>query len=214
MRVVTDRLPHPLRSDALDNRGRILDAARALFATEGLNVPMREIARHAGVGPATLYRRFPTKQMLATEAFADEMRACHVLVDEGLAEPDPWRGFCHVIEKTCELHARSRGFTEAFMSTFPDAMDFAAERAYAVKSIAELAHRAKDAGHLRPDFVLDDLILMLMANRGIHTTSQATRVAASRRFAALVIQAFRASPQHSPLPPVARLAPAAPGKIM
>lgn len=207
---MTDRLPHTLRSDALDKRDRILDAARALFATEGLKVPMREIARHAGVGPATLYRRFPTKQMLATEAFTDEMRACRAIVDEGLAQPDPWRGFRLVIEKTCELHAQSRGFTEAFMATFPNAIDFVAERAYALNSIAELAHRAKDAGHLRPDFVLDDLILMLMANRGIQTTSKTARVAASRRFAALVIQAFQASPQHSPLPPVARLAPAAP----
>ncbi|WP_413812211.1 TetR/AcrR family transcriptional regulator [Streptomyces sp. OE57] len=207
---MTDRLPHTLRSDASDNRERIIDAARALFATEGLKVPMREIARHAGVGPATLYRRFPTKQMLATEAFTDEMRACRAIVDKGRAEPDPWRGFCLVIEKTCELHARSRGFTEAFMSTFPDAMDFVAEREYTLRSIAELAHRAKDTGHLRPDFVLDDLVLMLMANRGIHTTSKAARVAASRRFAAFVIQAFQASPQHSPLPPVARLAPAAP----
>ncbi|MBI0381596.1 helix-turn-helix transcriptional regulator, partial [Streptomyces albiflaviniger] len=102
---MTDRLPHTLRSDASDNRERILDAARALFATEGLKVPMREIARHAGVGPATLYRHFPTKQMLATEALRDEMRVCRAIVDEGRGEPDPWRGFCLVIEKTCELHA-------------------------------------------------------------------------------------------------------------
>jgi AcrR family transcriptional regulator len=90
---VTDRLPHTLRSDALDNRDRILDAARAVFAAEGLNVPMREIARRAGVGPATLYRRFPTKEMLVTEAVTEQMYACHVIVDEGLADPDPWHGF-------------------------------------------------------------------------------------------------------------------------
>ena len=70
--------------------------------------------------------------------------------------------------------------------------------------MAELARRAKDAGRLRPDFVLDDLILMLMANRGIRAASTAARVAASRRFAALVIQAFQASPA-SPLPPAAPL---------
>ncbi|MEV6594099.1 TetR/AcrR family transcriptional regulator [Streptomyces acidicola] len=202
---MTDHLPHTLRSDALDNRERILDAARALFATEGLNVPMREIARKARVGPATLYRRFPTKQMLVTEAFTDQMRACHSIVDEGLADPDPWRGFCRVIERTCELHAHNLGFTEAFMAAFPDAMDFAADRAYALNSIAKLAHRAKGTGHLRPDFVLDDLIIMIMANRGIQATSTATRVAAFQRFAALVIQAFQTSPTHSPLPPVARL---------
>jgi len=64
----------------LDNRERILDAARAVFAAEGLNVPMREIARHAGLGPATLYRRFPTKEVLATEACS---RVADVLADAG-----------------------------------------------------------------------------------------------------------------------------------
>jgi AcrR family transcriptional regulator len=196
-----------LRSDALDNRERILEVARALFAAEGLNVPMRKIARRAGVGPATLYRRFPTKQLLLTEAFADEMRACHAIVEEGLAEPDPWRGFCRLLEEICELHARNRGFTAAFMSAAPNAMDFAAEREQVLKSIAELAGRAKETGRLRPDFVLDDLFLMLMANRGIHAPSTAARVAASRRFAAFMIQAFQAAPERSPLPPVARLAP-------
>ncbi|WP_406296970.1 TetR/AcrR family transcriptional regulator [Embleya sp. NBC_00888] len=192
-----DRLPHTLRSDASDNRARILDAARALFAGEGLNVPMREIARRAEVGPATLYRHFPTKETLAAEAFGDQLRVCRAFADEGLADPDPWRGFCTVIEKTCELHARDRGFTEAFMATFPNAIDCTADREYTLTAVAELAHRAKAAGRLRADFVLDDLILMLMANRGIHAGSTAARVAASRRFAAFVIRAFQATPDHA-----------------
>lgn len=211
VRVVTGQVTHPLRSDARDNRERILDAARSLFAAEGLDVPMREVARRAGVGPATLYRRFPTKQELVTEAFADQLRACRVIVDEGLAHLDPWRGFCLVVEKTCELHARHPGFTEAFMAAYPNAMDFAAARAYSLRSVGELARRAQRAGGLRPDFVLGDLILMIMANRGIGAASTAARVAASRRFAALVIQAFRASSEHVPLPPVPRLGPASPG---
>ncbi|MEU2774326.1 helix-turn-helix domain-containing protein [Streptomyces sp. NPDC007162] len=193
---MTDRLPQALRSDAQGNRDRILDAARTLFAAEGLNVTMRAIARRAEVGPATLYRRFPTKQTLVTEAFMEQMRACHAIVDEGLADPDPWRGFCRVIERTCELHARNRGFTDVFMVTFPDAVDFAADREHTLNSIAELARRAQSTGRLRPDFVLDDLILMLVANRGIPAASPTTRVAASRRFAALVIQAFQTPPTH------------------
>lgn len=201
MRVVTVDLPHKLRSDALDNRERILDAARAAFAAEGLNVPMREIARRAGVGPATLYRHFPTKQLLATEAFTGQLCACRAIVDEGLADPDPWHGFRLVIEKVCELHARNRGFAASFRSAFPNAMDVTAGREYALDSVAELARRAKEVGHLRPGFVLDDLILMIMANDGIHATSPAARVAASRRFAALAIQAFHASPEASALPP-------------
>ncbi|MCG5458064.1 TetR/AcrR family transcriptional regulator [Micromonospora sp. PSH03] len=206
---MTDRLPHALRSDALDNRERILEAARAVFAVDGLDVPMREVARRAGVAPATLYRRFPTKEMLVTEAFTEQMYACRGVVDEGLADSDPWHGFCLVIEKMCELHARDRGFTAALISTFPKAVDFEARREYALRAIDELARRAKDAGRLRPDFVLDDVILVLMANSGIHATSPTTQVSASRRFAALAISAFQASPDVSPLPPVARLAPPA-----
>lgn len=190
---MTSRLPHALRSDARDNRELILHAARAAFAAEGLNVPMREIARRAGVGAATMYRRFPTKEMLVTEALAGRLRACHAIVDEGLADPDPWRGFCHVIEKICELHARDRGITAAFMSAYPEVRDFAADREYALRSTARLARRAQDAGRLRPDFALDDLILMLMANRGIRTASPAAAIAASQRFAALTIRAFQAS---------------------
>lgn len=189
---MVDRLPQTLRSDALDNRERILDAARAVFAAEGMDVPMREIARRAGVGPATLYRRFPTKQALAAEAFTEQMYACHTIVEEGLADPDPWHGLCLVIEKLCELHARNRGFATAFTSAFPHAMDLAAGREHALTSLAGIARRAKDTGHLRADFVLDDLILMLMANGGLHATSTNARVAASRRFAALAIRAFRA----------------------
>lgn len=208
--MVTDHLPHTLRSDALDNRERILDAARALISTDGLDVPMREVARRAGVGPATLYRRFPTKQMLVAEAFADQLNACRAIVDEGCADPDPWRGLCLVIERFCELHARDRGFTEAFLSTYPGVKDVAAAREYTVKAVAELAQRAKEAGHLRSDFVLDDLILILTANKGIHATSTASQFKASRRFSELVIQAFEAHPRHTPLPPAARLASAPP----
>jgi AcrR family transcriptional regulator len=204
---MSEKLPHDLRSDARDNRELILEAARSAFATQGLNVPMREIARRAGVGPATLYRRFPTKEALVTEALSGQMRSCHAIVDEGLAEPDPWRGFCLVVEKICALHARDRGFSAAFMSAYPKAIDFAADREYALRSISALAGRAKEAGHLRSDFVLDDLILVLMANGGIQAESTAAAVAASRRFAALAIQAFQAGPGASPLPPVPRLAP-------
>ncbi|MGV9213222.1 TetR/AcrR family transcriptional regulator [Micromonospora sp. RB23] len=192
MRAVTEQLTRNLRSDARDNRERILEAARAMFATDGMDVPMREIARRAGVGPATLYRRFPTKEALATEAFAEQMDACRVIIDEGLADPDPWRGLCLVIEKLCELHARDRGYTTAFTAAFPHAVDLAAKRRAALAALADLTLRAKNTGHLRPDFVLDDLILILMANGGLHATSTDARVAASRRFAALAIRAFRA----------------------
>jgi AcrR family transcriptional regulator len=180
-----------LRSDARDNRERILEAARTVFATEGLDAPMREIARRAGVGPATLYRRFPTKELLATEAFRDQMRACYTIVDEGLANPDPWHGFTLVIERLCELHAHDRGFTAAFISAFPHAADFAADRAEALKAIAELLRRAQHAGQVHSDVAPDDVILILMANNGIQARSPKARVAASKRFVALALRGLQ-----------------------
>jgi AcrR family transcriptional regulator len=198
-------MPQTLRSDARDNRDRILEAARAAFAADGLEVTMREVARRADVGVATLYRRFPTKESLVTEAFADQMAACTAVVDEGVADPDPWRGFVGVIEKICAMHAVDRGFTAAFVSAYPKALNFRAERERALRNFTELVGRAKAAGRLRPDFVLDDLILVIMANGGIRTTSRAAAVAASRRFAALAIQSFQAQPGNGPLPPAVRL---------
>lgn len=204
---MTRRLSHTLRSDAQDNRERILDAARAVFVAEGLDVPMRAIARRAEVGPATLYRHFPTKELLVTEAFTDQMRACETIVNDGLADPDPWHGLCVVVERLCELQAQDKGFPAAFMSTFPHAMDFATIRASSLTGAAELIRRAKETGRLRPDIVLDDFLLTIMANSGIQAATPAARLAASRRFAALMVRAFHASSESPPLPPVPRLMP-------
>ncbi|MEU5770367.1 helix-turn-helix domain-containing protein, partial [Streptomyces asoensis] len=175
---------------------------------EGLSAPMREVARHAGVGPATLYRHFPAKQTLIAETFAEQRRACHAAVRDALADPDPWNGFRSLIERICELHAHSRGFADAFMTAFPEAMDFAADREQTLRAVAELARRAQETGRLRPGFVVDDLVLMLLAHRGLQGTPRAARATASRRFAAYVIEAFRAAPEagaSTPLPPAPHL---------
>ncbi|MFD7829597.1 TetR/AcrR family transcriptional regulator [Kitasatospora sp. NPDC059803] len=210
---MTDRLPHIARSDARDNRARILDAARAVFSEEGLNAPMREVARQAGIGPATLYRHFPTKQALIVETFAEQRRACHATVRDALADPDPWHGFRSLVERICELHAHSRGFADAFMTAFPEAMDFAADRERTSRRVAELTRRAQDTGQLHPGVVVDDLILMLMAHRGLQDAPRAARLTSSRRFAAYVIEAFHAAPETgapTPLPPAPRLRLACP----
>ena len=62
-------------------------------------------------------------------------------------------------------------------------------------AIAGLVDRVKEAGRLRADFVLDGLVLMLIANRGLRASSREAQVTASRRFAALAIQSFRSSPE-------------------
>ncbi|MBE1490704.1 TetR/AcrR family transcriptional regulator [Plantactinospora soyae] len=80
------------RTDALQNRDGIVETARKLLAERGLDLPMTAIARRAGGAVATLYRRFPTKESLIIEAFADQFAACASLMDDALADPDPWRG--------------------------------------------------------------------------------------------------------------------------
>lgn len=190
---MTDQATHILRSDAQDNRARILDAARTLFATTGPDVAMRDIARQAGVGLATVYRRFPSKDALAAEAFEDRMRSCHEVVEEGLADPDPWHGLRVVIEKVCELNTRDRGVTTAIAAAFPGVLDLPAARARTLASLAELTRRAKATGRLRADLVVDDLVLVFMANGGIQAASPETRIAASRRFAQLAIRSLEAA---------------------
>jgi hypothetical protein len=90
------------------------------------------------------------------------------------------------------------------MSTFPGTVDFAAHRAEMLRSVADLAGRAKATGQLRDDFTLDDFVLILMAGRGLSAASADNRVAAARRFAALAIDGFR-SGEPAGLPPVARV---------
>ncbi len=207
MRTMTDRLPHLLRADARDNRDRVLDAARTLFSERGIDVTMREIARRAAVGPATLYRRFPTKHLLIEAVFADELRACRQVVDDGCSDPDPWRGFCSVIEGLGVLNAGNQGFVDAYLSENPEIRTFAAHRASLLRMLTTLAARAQAAGGLRQDFVIDDLLLVLLAGRGLSSTPSAGRAAAARRFAALAIDAFRASDTNTPLPRGTRLVP-------
>ncbi|MEU7869149.1 helix-turn-helix domain-containing protein [Dactylosporangium sp. NPDC049140] len=156
-----------LRSDARQNRDRIVEVAGTLFAERGIDVPMAAVARHAGVGVATLYRRFPTREALVTEVFADQFAACEAVLDDALADPDPWHGFRTVVERVCAMQAADRGFAAAALAAFPGVFDLEREKARGVAAFAELAGRAQAAGRLRADFVPDDLLLILQANCGV-----------------------------------------------
>ena len=204
MPTETSRKP---RSDALYNRRRILDAARAAFAENGIEVSMTEIAHRAGVGIATLYRHFPAKEELITATFSGQLEICVSALYSALDDPDPWHGFCGFIEKLCTLQVQDRGFNAVFRAAFSGGELFEKERIRAENAFAELARRAKAAGRLRPDFVRDDLTLVIMANSGITADSQEDALAAARRLSAYFIQSFKAAPELGPLPPAPRLGP-------
>jgi AcrR family transcriptional regulator len=157
--------PRALRADAERNRDRVIQAAREMFAERGLDASTNEIARRAGVGVATLFRRFPTRDALVGAVFADKMSAYVRAIDDALADPDPWHGFCVYIEQVCQMQAVDRGFADVLTLTFPTAKALEAERDRAAASLTELLGRAKAAGQLREDFVHQDVPLVLMAWR-------------------------------------------------
>jgi AcrR family transcriptional regulator len=190
----------PLRADAERNRERLLAAARRVFAEGGLDVPMTVIARRAGVGIATLYRRFPTREDLIGAVFADKMGAYTDAIAEALADPDPWQGFRTYIERICGMQAADRGFAHVLTLTFPTARALEAKRAEAYHGLTELIARAKETGRLRADFSPEDLPILLMANAGVIAATGDAAPDAWHRLVALMLQAYAADPAEE-LPP-------------
>src|SRR5215470_9654826 len=102
-----------LRVDAERNRAALLDAAREVFAEQGLEAPLEEIALRAGVGIATLYRRFPTRTQLVAAALIDKITQYAEAAEQALAIPDPWAGFVSYVERICDMLAELIGRAKA-----------------------------------------------------------------------------------------------------
>ncbi|MEV5549865.1 helix-turn-helix domain-containing protein [Streptomyces sp. NPDC052309] len=94
-------------------------AARTVFGRDGLSASMASVARQAGVGIATLFRRFPGKEDLVAAVFADRMEAYAQATAEALDDPDPWSGFTGYIEKVCAMQAADRGFADILTGRYP-----------------------------------------------------------------------------------------------
>jgi AcrR family transcriptional regulator len=190
----------PLRADAKLNRDRILAAAAKLFAERGLSVPLDEIAARAGVGIATLYRRFPTRADLAAAAFERSMSGYTDAVDRALANPRPWDGFRGLVFDLCELQASDAGLRDLLTTQFPASSVIEARTSEAVDKVKLLIARAQDEGAMRLDVVVADIVVMLLANAGVLKATGRAAPDAWRRFAALMVDAFR-TPADEPLPP-------------
>jgi AcrR family transcriptional regulator len=197
--AAADTATPPLRSDAERNRARIIAAARRVFARGGLNASMASVAREAGVGIATLFRRFPTKEDLVAAVFADRMDAYADVVSKALDDPDPWHGLAGIIESVCAMQAADYGFADVLTMTFPTAKALEQRRLEVYHAVVQLIDRAKGAGRLREDFSPEDLVLVYMANAGVVNATGAAAPDAWRRVVALMIQSFQA-PARGPLP--------------
>lgn len=200
-----------LRADAALNRDRIVDAATELFAARGIAVPLDEVARKAGVGVATLYRRFPTRADLAAATFERNLSRYTEAVDRALGDADPWQGFRALVYELCQLQASDAGLRELLTVSFPASSIIEKRAGGALAKLGTLIERAQDAGSLRPDVVPGDVVVMLLANAGVVSATSDSGCAPGaepwRRFAALIIDAFAVHPAESlpPAPPEQQL---------
>lgn len=190
-----------LRKDAERNRSRVLGAAREVFSEQGLQAPTVDISRRAGVGIATVYRRFPTRHDLITATFEEKMAAYLRELDAARSDPDPWRAFRAHIERVCGVQVEDRGFAYALTTAFASGGIFEAERDHAYAVFAELVRRAQESGQLRPDFRPEDLPVLLMAHAGVVEPGGKATERAGRRLVAYMLQAF-ANTHDESLPPV------------
>ena len=188
-----------LRRDAEENRCRIVSAARLLFAEHGLDVPFEDIASHAGVGIATLYRRFPTRQVLIEEIFAARLEQVVKAAEDALAVDDAWEGFSTYVVQLCALQAGDCGLRDVLRTTFPTARHLEETRVRGHTLAKNLIARAQEEGTLRDDFSPEDLVFLLIANGAFVAATNQISTTAWKRYVALFLEGSRADRAH-PLP--------------
>jgi hypothetical protein len=162
----------PLRADARRNRERILKAARAVFAEQGMHSQIDDVAKRAKVGVGTVYRHFPTKEALV----------------EALEREDAWEGFCELIWRAAERNAADMAFCEAV--AFTDQSRVVADVGLA-RSTEELIDRAKAAGRMRADASQADVPIMMSGASSVMRLNPSPD--AWRRHIALMLDGLRAS---------------------
>jgi AcrR family transcriptional regulator len=194
----TERSPQGLRRDARENRDRILAAARACFAEEGLDAPVEAIAQRACVGMGTLYRRFPTKDDLVEAVVEDSLDAFVAAAETGLAEDDPWTGFTGFVERVLELHAENRALREMLAgSAHGRARERMRKRVRPVTR--ELIRRAQADGSLRADFAPEDMPLVFLTGGRVLEAARGLAPDLWRRYLGLLFDGLRAEGA-TPLP--------------
>jgi AcrR family transcriptional regulator len=183
-----------LRADARRNREKVLVAARAAMARDGLDAQMDEIARAAGVGVGTVYRHFPNKDELVDALANERFERLADAASDALADPDPWRSFENFIRASAKIQTEDRALSEVLVSR-PETMYAAAERSDIRGFVEKLMGRAQEAGVIRPDAVPDDVPMLLCALAGTHSNPKMD----PDRYVAIALDGLR-SPGRSPLP--------------
>jgi AcrR family transcriptional regulator len=195
----------PLRRDAERNRQRILDTAGVLFAERGLGVSLDEIARHAGVGVGTVYRRFPDKEQLIDALFEDRLADILAVATESVEMTDPWEALVHFLERSMELQVKDRGLKELLLGTSTAHARIEEGRRRIQPLGDSLLDRAQKAGVVRDDIAVSDLMLLQHA---IGEAAEYTREVAPEAWRRVMLIALdglrpdRRRPSPMPVPPL------------
>ncbi|WP_327094445.1 TetR/AcrR family transcriptional regulator [Nocardia vinacea] len=178
---MTDREePRPLRADARRNRDRVLAAAQEAFATEGISVPLDEIARRAGVGAGTVYRHFPTKEALFEAAIVDRLERMITYARELATAPAPGKAFFDFLDRMVAEGTVKRDLAEAVGADAPESRKPAHDLRGA---IAQLLTRAQQSGDVRRDIDIDDLMRVVKGTFLAANTTDTTPDQRRRTFA-------------------------------
>lgn len=184
MTEVADR---PLRADAARNAERILRAARDVYGELGSDAPLEAIARRAGVGERTLYRRFPTKGDLISAALDQSIAEDFMpVIAKARADRDPLRGLVALIEAAISLGAREHHLLTAARRAGSLRSDISTDLNDA---LTELAARGQEAGVIRPDLVADDLPRFIAMLYGVLSTMDSDSDG-WRRYVALLVDSM------------------------
>jgi AcrR family transcriptional regulator len=171
-----------LRADARRNREAVIAAAKRLFADQGLDAQMPEVAKAAKVGVGTVYRHFPTKDDLIAALVAERFERLAQKARESLDTEDPWEGIADFIRFSAQIQADDRGLCEV-MGSRPDVMDAAALEVGLAELCERLVKRAQRSGQLRRDLTWEDIPMIAC---GLGRITQATVGPATGRWPRLV----------------------------
>ncbi|BBX43331.1 TetR/AcrR family transcriptional regulator [Mycobacterium simiae] len=198
MTAVEDR---PLRADAARNVERLLRAAREVYGDIGPDAPVEAVARRAGVGERTLYRRFPTKADLVRAALDQSIAEdLTPVIESARAATDPLDGLTQLIEAAISLGAREHNLLTAARRAGSLTSDISVSLNTA---LGELAREGQRLGTIRPDLVTDDLPRLVAMLFSVLSTMDADS-GGWRRYVALIVDAISVGERQS-LPPAAAL---------
>ena len=182
----------PLRCDAQRNRKALLEAAAEAFAEQGIEVPVGEIARRAGVAKGTLFRHFPAKRDLLAAVLAHRMRVLRDLIEE--VEHDRAPGIAAVaelMERGAEMLAADRSFFDAAMRDAAAEAELTGVKLELMAALDALVAAAQRAGEVRADIGGVDIAMLMMAATNTCAPAHERDPGLWRRYLALMIDSLR-----------------------